>query len=1046
MPLDFQIIQAPFRSGLAEGTDPHQVPFGTLVAAKNARWDTTGRMGKRYGTSVAKTRSWSGFSSYTSVYPASGTLSSISRLFACDTELCAVSDGTLYGFSDGDTVWRRRGPLPSCPATWTDLATPEKGVTASDSAIYGDLVITAWQEGPLPSGTAANIFVQVFNTKTQNLVVPARAVASVVPSTATSVFRVVVIGATAFIVVDYNGNINAYTLNLSTYAVAGPTLLRNNPRNTTNSLGFDAVAIGSLLVIGYETSGAVISFYSYNTSLVQQATGTLATAPGTDVRSLSMSQSGTEDIYVGYWCNSLGAVRAARVGYLTMTETVAAVSLETVAEGHCSVLRYDATGAVLSYNVSATPDYCVTRLISTVCASVALTRRQTTSASLITRPFFVGSRVYIGMVDTGTSLVGGTTLVKFTNSYIVEYEPFGDHTQAWPHRYAHRVDPFIGGWYSAGFPTNVPAASSTRALVPLTFQIEASTTYGFPLLQGLRLVSVMTASDTYAPGDMWRSWSFGQESYISGGMLAAYDGKWPFDYGFSHPPHLTATTAVNAGGSIAAGAYIYTAISEYKSAAGMMHRSQQTVPVSVTAPGSSTTVTFTVANIGLSAKVNPDYGSRASSSFVFYRSTVGGSQPYRLTIKPTLNLCDDATMSATNTVTFTDVRADADAGDTTPLSVKPVIYTTGGILEDGPMPSFTTHLIHAKRIFGVDGTQKTIWYSKSFDDDSGVAPGFHPGFRILMDTNVTALATMDDKLVIFAADRLWYMLGSGPAPNGVNSDFTNPIVIQSDVGCVNPKSVVSTPYGVAFLSSRGLYQLSRGLEVAWIGRPVKDTLADYPTVTSAVLVSGRNEVRWTCSNSGGTESVVIAWNFIENQWTTHEYTLNDVARAPIADACMWNGVYTIALTTGYVYTEDSTTYLDEGDTWVPLDWTTSWSHASGPLAFQSVRSFMADGTSHSNHRLSAYVGFDNDEDFQQGPRTWAEGTRFVTESGETMHAVLSVGKRRKCFTIRFRMVDAAPNDTTNYPIGTGQGPSFEMMGIEVGIKRGLSKVTAGQAR
>jgi hypothetical protein len=38
MPLEFQLVQAAFRVGLAEGTDPHQVPAGTLLTAENVEW------------------------------------------------------------------------------------------------------------------------------------------------------------------------------------------------------------------------------------------------------------------------------------------------------------------------------------------------------------------------------------------------------------------------------------------------------------------------------------------------------------------------------------------------------------------------------------------------------------------------------------------------------------------------------------------------------------------------------------------------------------------------------------------------------------------------------------------------------------------------------------------------------------------------------------------------------------------------------------------------------------------------------------------------
>ena len=48
-----------------------------------------------------------------------------------------------------------------------------------------------------------------------------------------------------------------------------------------------------------------------------------------------------------------------------------------------------------------------------------------------------------------------------------------------------------------------------------------------------------------------------------------------------------------------------------------------------------------------------------------------------------------------------------------------------------------------------------------------------------------------------------------------------------------------------------------------------------------------------------------------------------------------------------------------------------------------------------------------------------------------------IGTRRKCSQIRFRITDATPTNPGTYPVGTGRGPSWDMMGLEVGSKRGF---------
>jgi hypothetical protein len=50
-----------------------------------------------------------------------------------------------------------------------------------------------------------------------------------------------------------------------------------------------------------------------------------------------------------------------------------------------------------------------------------------------------------------------------------------------------------------------------------------------------------------------------------------------------------------------------------------------------------------------------------------------------------------------------------------------------------------------------------------------------------------------------------------------------------------------------------------------------------------------------------------------------------------------------------------------------------------------------------------------------------------------------INTRRKCNTIRFKVVDSTPTTGT---VGTGRGPSWDSMGLEVGVKRGFGNAPA----
>ena len=86
--LDFQLVQAPFRFGVDEGTDPKQVPFGTLLTAQNVVWEKSGRLQKRQGTTTLTT----------SVVD-DGSISSASRLITRGSELALTNGSKIYSYT-----------------------------------------------------------------------------------------------------------------------------------------------------------------------------------------------------------------------------------------------------------------------------------------------------------------------------------------------------------------------------------------------------------------------------------------------------------------------------------------------------------------------------------------------------------------------------------------------------------------------------------------------------------------------------------------------------------------------------------------------------------------------------------------------------------------------------------------------------------------------------------------------------------------------------------------------------------------------------------
>ena len=99
-------------------------------------------------------------------------------------------------------------------------------------------------------------------------------------------------------------------------------------------------------------------------------------------------------------------------------------------------------------------------------------------------------------------------------------------------------------------------------------------------------------------------------------------------------------------------------------------------------------------------------------------------------------------------------------------------------------------------------------YSKLLNDKVGI--GFNDTFSILTSQvggDIIALKGMDDKLIIFKRNAIFYLAGDGPNNLGEQDTFIEPQLISSDVGCTVKNSVVLGPQGIFFKSNKGIFQL-----------------------------------------------------------------------------------------------------------------------------------------------------------------------------------------------------------------------------------------------
>jgi hypothetical protein len=294
---------------------------------------------------------------------------------------------------------------------------------------------------------------------------------------------------------------------------------------------------------------------------------------------------------------------------------------------------------------------------------------------------------------------------------------------------------------------------------------------------------------------------------------------------------------------------------------------------------------------------------------------------------------------------------------------------------------------------------------------------FSDFFRIRVSTGrnadktpISALGYMDNKLIVFRENSIYFIQGDGPNEIGVGS-FSDPEVISSDVGCVEPRSILNIPAGLLFKSKKGVYLLTRGLSTEYVGAPVED-FNQHSTVSS--LVSDKfNEARFYLSNGD-----CIVYNFLFNAWSTFK-------NQTTVDADIWMDE-PILIKSNKVLKETENTYLDDGESgFYSMRFVSPWLKLNLVQSYLRVYRLFIIGNYKSSHKLKLRIYF-NYNDLS------SESYDLVYNNSEDPQYQFGVHLPiQKVESIKFEIYDF---DHGAY----SSGEAFELsnLQVEVGVKEG----------
>lgn len=978
MDVQEQHIALPFNAGVDTKTDPKLVQAPMLTRLENAIFTRGGSLQKRQG-----------YLHLSNLVSDGAAIETGAALATFNDELLLFNDKTAYSYSSTNDNWLSRSTSLSIKSTKRAIIHNEAEQTSPDMARIGNIAVVAWND------STGGVRASVLDLETGVYTV------SNISLTGTGVNpRCLAIGQHLFVLY-----VVGTELRLRRLSAGIPTSFDSEMTLVTNlaaSKLYDAISRTASGLFAYSTSGAAIrvAYITENGFLGTSANGfpDAVTIADDATHALTVAADLNGLLFVGYYNNTTGTRAFARNSDLTssfapvtLASSVAAVvrNITAVDVGDHMQWIWETTHA------TSTKHFLTTNTLSYAGSPG--------TASILRRSVGLASKAW---TYNGLALV----LAAFDSALQSTYFTIAhDGTVTGRHLTA-----LGGGLTEISQLPNVFSSGSGQfsAVLCETGRLRSDNDAIF----SLRGIALLT--EDFENVNRFGSAQLGQNLHFAGASVQAYDGSQFTEHGFHLFPEDASATPSGSGGTITSGTYTYNVCYEWTDVQGQLHRSIPGVIADVTVTGPTGSVAITIPTLRLTTKLGVRvvvYRTTAADASVFYRITSITS--------PVLN---DPTVDS---VMVSDIYPD------TTIQSHDLLYTVGGVLENDPPPPCSVIVASKNRLFAINDEDGGIWYTKPHVIGEGAS--WSAAQQIVREgIKPTALATMDDKVIVFEASRIYAFAGDGPNVLGQNNTFSSIELVNTDVGCDSAPSVIRTSDGIMFKSHKGIYMLDRSLQLSYVGAPVE--VYNDDEITGATLLGDANQVRFT-ARSG----VALVYDLYFRQWSVFT---NHLA----ASAALWKNTYVFLSPVGIVSRETSDAFLDNGVSY-SLVVQTAWINLAQLQGFQRVRRLALLGDLASSHTLSVDIGYDYSDFYTDQllfvtddvlPLTpFGDSTPFGSDTvygsvEDGVYQFRAVMPRQKCQSVRFLFQDTG-----------GSGRSYSLSGLDLllGVKRGLAKLRSAKS-
>ena len=984
MALEKVLVPVDLSGSLNTKTDQKMVLQSELTGLENGVFKTGSTITKRNGYSSLRKE----------VAGSTSPISEGDALATFQKELLLFSGSTLYSYASGLRKWIDKGSTQSVTVDSDDIIRNDYEQSLPDITYGNGQILTAWED------TQGGIRVSVMDSDSGAIIQNNTSISTtgVLPRC------IELAGRVGVLYIETSGT---DAVKLCQISASDPTTF-----DAATELADDSATSGHQLAVTKNGTGAIVA-YADSASKIgvmyitpEGTLGSLLNGYASPIKinalaedSLGILKDTANDghFYVAYSKNASGTgLKITRISpALAEIQTLTAEATSTVIK-HCtmSLNSSDNIEVIYEHNAAQTYNRLIKKGTITYDASSssidtpAVLKR---SVGLASKAWLYNSKVYFAICHE--SSLQSTFFLLNSSGLIV----------------AKMYTGVAGGIQSKAPLANAIAVTAGVYQIPL--QIKTRLESRDNDLYSLKGISKSELDFTTTSN--FDTEELGANLLSGGGFVSNYDGQVISEHGFHlYPENVSGAAA--AGGSLTAGTYQFRVVYVHTDAQGQIYRSAPSVAVSVTTASTNLTAALTIPTLRLTTHTNIicEVFRTVDAGTVFYK--VG-------------SVANDTTA---DTVSFSDAGAIND----TNLIAKELLYSTGGVLEHVAPPAASVIGSFANRMFAVSSENpKVLYYSQKRAKGSPIE--FSDSLYITFNkaAEVTALAEMDEKLIVFEADRIFYLTGSGPNAAGLQNNFSDPQLITSDVGCSNTRSIVRVPTGIMFMSNKGIYLLDQGLSTHYIGASVE--AYNSLTITSAILIQDENQVRFTAS-----DGVSLIYDYFVNKWSTFTNHVSNGAVTWLED-----GSYVYLRTSGGLCYQQSSNYDDVGAA-IQMKIVTAWIKPSSIQGFQRVRRAVVLGDFKSNHILQSRVAYNFRQYYNEthlfdfitglGVEEYGDESPYGSElyGAGTDGAADGVYQFRfhlkgpqKCDSIRFEFSDTVSSDP-------GQAYSISNLMLEIGLK------------